>query len=42
MTRLGVPAPDEQGVRDLHQGTFDADERAIGIGVELFSALAMG
>ncbi len=42
LARLGVRSPDEQGVRDLHQGTFDADERAIGVGVELFSALALG
>jgi amidohydrolase len=41
LARLGVRDPDENGVRDLHQGTFDADERAITVGVELFSALAL-
>jgi amidohydrolase len=42
LARLGVRSPDEQGVRDLHQGTFDADERAIAVGVELFCTLALG
>ncbi|MEZ0065351.1 amidohydrolase [Streptacidiphilus sp. MAP12-20] len=42
LARLGVRAPDEQGVRDLHQGGFDADERAIGVGAELFARLALG
>ncbi|MGK4581201.1 amidohydrolase [Kitasatospora sp. HPMI-4] len=41
LARLGVRAPHEKGVRDLHQGDFDVDERAIGIGVELFTALAL-
>ncbi len=41
LARLGVRAPGEATVRDLHQGRFDVDERAIGIGVELFSALAL-
>ncbi|MFJ1756747.1 amidohydrolase [Kitasatospora sp. NPDC088134] len=41
LARLGVRGPHEKGVRDLHQGDFDADERAIGIGVELFAALAL-
>ncbi|GAA2254693.1 M20 family metallopeptidase [Kitasatospora cystarginea] len=41
LARLGVRAPHEKGVRDLHQGDFDVDERAIGIGVELFAALAL-
>ncbi|WP_354644951.1 amidohydrolase [Kitasatospora camelliae] len=41
LARLGVRGPDEKGVRDLHQGMFDVDERAIGIGVELFASLAL-
>ncbi|MEY9941004.1 amidohydrolase [Streptacidiphilus sp. MAP5-52] len=41
LARLGVRSPDEQGTRDLHQGTFDADERAIGVGTELFASLAL-
>lgn len=41
LARLGVRDPAENGVRDLHQGTFDADERAITVGVELFTALAL-
>lgn len=41
LARLGVRAPEDGTVRDLHQGRFDVDERAIGIGVELFAALAL-
>lgn len=41
LARLGVRAPHETGVRDLHQGRFDVDERAIAIGVELFGSLAL-
>ncbi|MCF2529781.1 amidohydrolase [Yinghuangia sp. KLBMP8922] len=39
LTRLGVRAPGEAPY-DLHQGRFDADERAIGVGVRLFAGLA--
>ncbi|WP_370085113.1 amidohydrolase [Streptacidiphilus sp. MAP12-16] len=42
LARLGVRSPAETGSRDLHQGSFDVDEGAIGIGVELFAALALG
>ena len=42
LARLGVRGPAETGSRDLHQGTFDADEDAIAVGVELFAALALG
>lgn len=38
MARLGVRDPRERTRRDLHQGDFDADERAIAVGVELFTA----
>ncbi|WP_030597347.1 amidohydrolase [Streptomyces fulvoviolaceus] len=40
MARLGVRTPGERGGRDLHQGDFDADESAITVGVELFTAAA--
>ncbi|MFM9369508.1 amidohydrolase [Streptomyces sp. Da 82-17] len=41
MARLGVRVPGERTVRDLHQGDFDADEHAITVGVELFTAAAL-
>jgi amidohydrolase len=41
LARLGVRSPDDPQIRDLHQGRFDADERAIGIGVQLFASLAL-
>ncbi|KUO21650.1 M20 family metallopeptidase [Streptomyces dysideae] len=41
MARLGVRAPGERIGRDLHQGDFDADESAIDVGVELFTAAAL-
>ncbi|MER7840976.1 M20 family metallopeptidase [Streptomyces sp. NPDC096040] len=41
LARLGVRTPGERTVRDLHQGDFDADERAITVGVELFTAAAL-
>ncbi|MEV5978113.1 amidohydrolase [Streptomyces sp. NPDC052114] len=41
MARLGVRRPGERAVRDLHQGDFDADESAITVGVELFTAAAL-
>ena len=41
LARLGVRTPGDPAVRDLHQGRFDVDERAIGIGVELFASLAL-
>ncbi|MCF6524440.1 amidohydrolase [Streptomyces sp. JJ36] len=41
MARLGVRAAGERGHRDLHQGDFDADESAIRVGVELFTAAAL-
>ncbi|MER6382761.1 M20 family metallopeptidase [Streptomyces sp. NPDC001250] len=40
MARLGVRRPGERTVRDLHQGDFDADEHAIKVGVEMFTAAA--
>ncbi|MFG2114063.1 amidohydrolase [Streptomyces sp. NPDC048718] len=41
MARLGVRAPDETRVRDLHAGDFDVDEYAITVGVELFTAAVL-
>ncbi|MEU2550502.1 amidohydrolase [Streptomyces sp. NPDC013313] len=41
MARLGVRAPGDRTVRDLHQGDFDADEYAIKVGVEMFTAASM-
>lgn len=43
MARLGVRPPDAQdrAPRDLHQGDFDIDERAIRVGVELLTAAAV-
>ncbi|GHA08643.1 amidohydrolase [Streptomyces echinoruber] len=41
MARLGVRRPGDHVVRDLHQGDFDADESAITVGVELFTAAAL-
>ncbi|MCZ7416971.1 MULTISPECIES: amidohydrolase [unclassified Streptomyces] len=41
MARLGVRPPGDPTSRDIHQGDFDADERAIKVGVELFTAAAL-
>ncbi|GAB2798549.1 amidohydrolase [Streptomyces daliensis] len=41
MVRLGVRPPGDRHPRDLHQGDFDADEDAIAVGVELFTAAAL-
>ena len=41
MVRLGVRRPGDDLKRDLHQGMFDADERAIGLGVRLLVASAL-
>ncbi|WP_405880128.1 amidohydrolase [Streptomyces sp. NBC_01136] len=41
MARLGVRTPGERSTRDLHRGDFDADESAIAVGVELFTAAAL-
>jgi amidohydrolase len=39
MARLGVRSPDATEVVDIHQPRFSPDERAIGIGVRVFSRL---
>lgn len=41
MARLGVRTPGDTVKRDLHRGDFDADENAIQVGVELFTAAAL-
>ena len=41
LARLGVRTPGDRVSRDIHQGTFDADERAIAIGVRLMVATAL-
>ncbi len=41
LARLGVGKPGDLVVRDLHQGTFDVDERAIAVGVRVLCAAAM-
>ncbi|MEE1756192.1 amidohydrolase [Streptomyces sp. SP18CS02] len=41
MARLGVRRPGDPSRHDLHRGDFDVDERAIRVGVELFTAAAL-
>jgi len=41
LARLGTRAPGSAAEYDLHQPTFDIDERAIGVGVRVLSAAAM-
>ncbi|MFR9676189.1 amidohydrolase [Streptomyces sp. TR06-5] len=41
MARLGVRRPGDHVARDLHQGNFDADESAVTVGVEMFTAAAL-
>jgi metal-dependent amidase/aminoacylase/carboxypeptidase family protein len=40
MARLGTRTPGTQTTGDLHQPTFDVDERAIGAGIRVLSVLA--
>jgi amidohydrolase len=40
LVRLGVRSPEVARAGDLHQGSFDIDEAAIGVGVRLFAAAA--
>ncbi len=40
MARLGTRSPGTVTVGDLHQPTFDVDERAIGAGIRVLAALA--
>lgn len=41
MARLGVATPGTDQPLDLHQGSFDADERAIGIAMRLLAGTAL-
>jgi len=41
LARLGTRTPGSAVEYDLHQPTFDVDERAIGVGVRVLSATAM-
>jgi amidohydrolase len=41
MFRLGVRAPGSTTQVDLHSGHFDVDERAIAVGVEMFTRIAI-
>lgn len=42
LARLGVRSPQDTGpMRDLHQGTFDVDERAIAIGARFLADTAL-
>lgn len=41
MFRLGVRAPGDTTQVDLHSGHFDVDERAIAVGVEMFTRIAI-
>ena len=42
MGRLGVRAPGSPRAHDLHQGSFDVDEAAIGVGVRVLVEAALG
>jgi metal-dependent amidase/aminoacylase/carboxypeptidase family protein len=39
--RLGVRSPNATQQLDIHQPTFDVDERAIGVGVHVMAATAL-
>lgn len=41
MARLGTHSDHLATVRDLHQGTFDVDERAIGVGVRVLASTVL-
>jgi amidohydrolase len=41
MARLGVRRPGDTRDFDIHQGTFDVDERCIGVGVRVMAATAL-
>ena len=41
MARLGVRKPGDTREVDIHQGTFDVDERCIGVGVRVMAATAL-
>jgi amidohydrolase len=41
LARLGTRVPGTVASHDIHQPTFDVDERAIGVGVRLMAAAAL-
>jgi amidohydrolase len=41
MARLGTHSEALSTVRDLHQGNFDIDERALGIGVRVLTSTVL-
>ncbi|NHC14722.1 amidohydrolase [Motilibacter deserti] len=41
LARLGTATPGDLIQRDLHQGAFDVDERAIGVGARVLAATAL-
>jgi amidohydrolase len=41
LARLGVRTPGSLAAMDLHQSSFDVDERCIGVGVSLLTAVAL-
>jgi amidohydrolase len=41
LARLGVRTPGSKAMFDLHQSSFDVDERCIGVGVSLLTGVAM-
>jgi amidohydrolase len=42
LARLGVRAPGSKVLYDLHQSSFDVDERCIDVGVSLLTGVALG
>jgi len=42
LARLGVRSPGSKVVMDLHQSSFDVDERCISVGVQLLTGVALG
>jgi amidohydrolase len=41
LARLGVRTPGSKVTMDLHQSSFDVDERCIGVGVRLLTGIAL-
>lgn len=42
LARLGVRSPGSKVAMDLHQSSFDVDERCISVGVQLLTGVALG
>ena len=41
LARLGVRSPGSKVAMDLHQSSFDVDERCISVGVQLMAGVAL-